>query len=128
MSYDDFDNMENEVEEELILINNKPLQIGDFDTYHYVMPDKRYFDVAQVLVIELGYVCVVVKNVGMRGPDKRYRIVDGKKVPLSELEFVRTGVDQCDLNMPIPGKFTGKNVLFDARKREKMLFRHIDYQ
>lgn len=128
MSYDDFENMENEMDEEVILINNKPLQVGDFDTYHYCMPDIRYFDVAQVLVIELSFACVVVKNVGMRGADKRYRIVDGKKVPISELEYVHTSVDKCDLNMPIPGEFTGKNIIFDARKRERMLFRHVNYQ
>lgn len=127
MAFDDVMN-EEEREEEPVFINGKQLQVGDFDTYHFCMPDTRYFDVAQVLVLELSFACVVVKNIGMRGEDKKYRIVDGKKVPLSEVEFVKAGVDTCNLNMPLDGKYTGKNILFDARKRERMLFGHIAYQ
>ncbi len=114
--------------EEMIMIHNKPVQVGSFDEYHFCMPDTRYFDVADVLVLELSFACIVVKNVGMRGDDKLYRMVDGKKVPISELEYVDAGVDTCDLQMPIPEKYRQKNILFDARKRERMLFGHIAYQ
>ncbi len=108
--------------DEIMMFRGKPLQLGSFDEYHFCMPDKRYFDVAEILVIELSFACVVIKNVGMRGEDKKFKIVDGKKVPISELEFMETGVSQCDLSMPIPAKFTGKNIVFDARERERMLF------
>ncbi|MGP1441914.1 MAG: hypothetical protein ACTTJ2_04715 [Anaerovoracaceae bacterium] len=117
------ENFENE--EEVILINNKPLQVGSFDEYHFCMPDTRYFDVAEVLVLELSFACVVVKNIGMRGEDKKYRYVNDKKVPLSELEFVHAGVKDCDLSMPLDSKYSGKAILFDARARERMLFGRI---
>ena len=126
MAFDNNENMNDE--EEMIYIHKKPLQIGSFDEYHFCMPDTRYFDVAQVLVIELSFMCVVVKNVGMRGEDKKYRMVDGKKVPISELEFVEASVAGCNLGMPLDGKYTGKNIIFDARERERMLFGHVNYQ
>ncbi|MCR4600629.1 MAG: hypothetical protein K5767_02675 [Clostridia bacterium] len=111
--------------EETIFINGKPLQIGSWDEYHFCMPDTRYFDVAEVLVLELSFACIVIKNIGMRGEDKKYRMVDGKKVPLSELEFVHAGVDTCNLQMALDEKYTGAYILFDGQKRERMLFGHI---
>ncbi|MCI8284826.1 MAG: hypothetical protein HFE90_06100 [Firmicutes bacterium] len=113
------------LEEEVIMINNKPLQVGSFDEYHFCMPDTRYFDVAEVLVLELSFACIVIKNIGMRGEDKKYRIVDGKKVPISELEFVHASVKTCDLSMPLDQKYTGKYILFDAKDRERMLFGRV---
>ena len=112
-------------EEEFIMIHKKPLQVGSFDEYHFCLSDTRLFDVAEVLVLELSFACVVIKNIGMRGEDKKYRIVDGKKVPLSELEFVPASVAECNLAMPLDQKYTGKYILFDARERERMLFGHI---
>lgn len=114
--------------DEMIKIHGKPLQVGSFDEYHYCVPDTRFFDVAEVLVLELSFACVVVKNSGMRGEDKKYRMVDGEKVPLSELNFVETGVDECDLYMPLNSRFDNQYILFDARKRERMLFGHIGYE
>jgi hypothetical protein len=111
--------------EEMIFIHGKPLQVGSFDEYHFCMPDTRYFDVAEVLVLELSFACVVIKNIGMRGEDKKYRMVDGKRVPISELDFVAAGVDTCNLGMPLDQKYTGKYILFDARARERMLFGHL---
>lgn len=116
-------NMTNE--EQPIMIHGKPVQIGSFDEYHFCMPDTRYFDVADVLVLELSFACVVIKNIGMRGEDKLYKMVDGKKVPISELDFIEAGVKTCNLTMPIDQKYTGKPILFDARERERMLFGHI---
>ena len=46
-------------------------------------------------------------------------------MPLSELEFVHAGVEDCDLSMPIDSKYSGKAILFDARARERMLFGRI---
>ena len=112
-------------EQQPVMIHGKPVQVGSFDEYHFCMPDTRYFDVAEVLVLELSFACVVIKNIGMRGGDKLYRIVDGKKVPISELDFVEAGVSTCNLQMPIDQKYTGKAILFDARERERMLFGHI---
>ena len=95
MDMDKNNNIENE--EEVIMIHKKPLQVGSFDEYHFCLPDTRYFDVAEVLVLELSFACVVIKNIGMRGEDKKYRMVDGKKVPISELDFVEASVATCDL-------------------------------
>ena len=75
-------------EENPVMIHGKPVQVGSFDEYHFCMPDTRYFDVADVLVLELSFACVVIKNVGMRGEDKLYKMIDGKKVPISELDFM----------------------------------------
>ena len=86
-------------EENPVMIHGKPVQVGSFDEYHFCMPDTRYFDVADVLVLELSFACVVIKNVGMRGEDKLYKIVDGKKVPISELDFVEAGVRTCIRNI-----------------------------
>ena len=123
MDMDKNNNIENE--EEVIMIHKKPLQVGSFDEYHFCLPDTRYFDVAEVLVLELSFACVVIKNIGMRGEDKKYRMVDGKKVPISELDFVEASVATCDLSMPLDQKYTGKYILFDAREPERMLFGHI---
>ena len=79
-------------EENPVMIHGKPVQVGSFDEYHFCMPDTRYFDVADVLVLELSFACVVIKNVGMRGEDKLYKMIDGKKVPISELDFMEAGV------------------------------------
>ncbi|MDD6255056.1 MAG: hypothetical protein PUA82_03490 [Eubacteriales bacterium] len=114
--------------EEPILIHGKPLQIGTFDQYHYCMPDTRYFEIADVLVIELSFACIVVKNSGMRGDDKKYRIVDGKKVPLSELDFIETDVAHCRLDKPLDNKFQNAYILFDGRDRERMLFAHSTFE
>ncbi|MGI6206058.1 MAG: hypothetical protein ACOYJI_05495 [Anaerovoracaceae bacterium] len=114
--------------EEPILIHGKPLQIGTFDQYHYCMPDTRYFEIADVLVIELSFACIVVKNTGMRGEDKKYRIVDGKKVPLSEIDFLELGVSQCRLDKPLDNKYQNACILFDGRDRERMLFAHSSFE
>ncbi len=113
-------------EAQMIRIHGKPVQVGSFDEYHFCMPDTRYFDVADVLVLELSFACIVIKNIGMRGEDKLYKIVDGKKVPISELDFLEAGVKDCNLQMPIDQKYTGKAILFDARPRERMLFGHVN--
>jgi len=114
--------------EEMIFIHGKPLQVGSFDSYHYCMPDLRYFEMADVLVIELSFACIVVKNTGMRGEDKKYRIVDGKKVPISELEFVEASVDTCNLSMPVDPKYQNAAILFDGRERERLLFGHVSFE
>lgn len=114
-------------EEEMIMIHKKPLQVGSFDEYHFCLPDSRYFDVAEILVLELSFACVVIKNIGMRGEDKKYRIVDGEKVPISELDFELASVATCDLSKPLDNKYTGKYILFDARERERMLFGHVAF-
>ena len=114
-----------EEEQQPVMIHGKPVQVGSFDEYHFCMPDTTYFDVADVLVLELSFACVVIKNIGMRGDDKLYKMVDGKKGPISRLDFVEAGVSTCNLQMPIDQKYTGKPILFDARERERMLFGHI---
>lgn len=119
---------DNGTNEEMIMIHGKPLQVGSFDEYHYCMPDLRYFEVADVLVIELSFACIVVKNSGMRGEDKKYRMVDGKKVPLSELDFVEAGVSTCNLQMPIDPKYQNAYILFDGRDRERLIFGHTIYE
>ncbi len=103
-------------EQQPIMIHGKPVQVGSFDEYHFCMPDTRYFDVAEVLVLELSFACVVIKNIGMRGEDKLYRIVDGKKVPISELDFVEAGVSTCNLQMPIDQKLYRQS---DSVRRER---------
>ena len=117
----DENNMMNE--EQPVMIHGKPVHIGSFDEYHFCMPDTRYFDVADVLVLELSFACVVIKNIGMRGEDKLYKIIDGEKVPISQLDFMEAGVKTCNLSMPIDQKYTGKPIIFDARERERMLGR-----
>ena len=119
------DNNNIEEEEEMIFIHKKPVMVGSFDEYHFCLTDSRLFDVAEVLVLELSFACVVIKNIGMRGEDKKYRMVDGKKVPISELEFMPASVATCNLAMPLDPKYTGKYILFDARERERMLIGHI---
>lgn len=114
--------------DEPILIHGKPVKVGTFDQYHYCMPDTRYFEIADVLVIELSFACIVVKNSGMRGPDRLYRMVDGKKVPLSELDYIETGVKQCRLDKPLDNKFQNAYILFDGRDRERMLFAHSSFE
>lgn len=113
--------------ENMIMIHGKPVKVGSFDEYHYCLSDTRFFDVAEVLVLELSFACVVIKNIGMRGEDKLYRMVNGEKVPISELEFMEASVATCDLSMPLDNKYTGKYILFDARERERMLFGHIQF-
>ncbi len=114
--------------EEMIFIHGKPLQVGSFDTYHYCMPDLRYFEMADVLVIELSFACIVVKNTGMRGEDKKYRIVNGEKLPLSELDFVEASVSSCNLTRPVDPKYQNAAILFDGRERERLLFGHVNFE
>ncbi len=70
-------------EENPVMIHGKPVQVGSFDEYHFCMPDTRYFDVANVLVLELSFACVVIKNVGMRGRRQALQDDRRQKVPIS---------------------------------------------
>lgn len=114
--------------EEMMFIHGKPVQVGSFDMYHYCMPDLRYFEMADVLVIELSFACIIVKNTGMRGEEKKYRIVNGERIPVSELDFVTASVDTCDLTMPVDSKYQNAAILFDGRERERLLFGHVNFE
>lgn len=112
-------------EENPVMIHGKPVQVGSFDEYHFCMPDTRYFDVADVLVLELSFACVVIKNVGHAG--RRQALQDDRRQKSSYLrtDFMEAGVKTCNLQMALDQKYTGKPILFDARERERMLFGHI---
>jgi len=111
-----------EQEANQILFRGKPLEVGSFDDYNFCLPDKRLFDVAEILVLHLSFAYIVIKNVGMRGEDKINKMLGDKKVPISELDFIDVTVDELDLGRSVNPSFTGKNLVFDARPRERMMF------
>ena len=61
--------------EEMIFIHGKPLQVGSFDTYHYCMPDLRYFEMADVLenLLDKG-----IKSVDEISDNEEFILVYGK--------------------------------------------------
>ena len=60
--------------------------------------------------------------------DKKYRIVNGEKLPLSELDFVEASVSSCNLTRPIDQKYQNAAILFDGRERERLLFGHVNFE
>ena len=113
-------------EENPVMIHGKPVQVGSFDEYHFCMPDTRYFDVADVLVLELSFRLCGHQECGHAG--RRQALQDDRRRKSSYLrnpDFMEAGVKTCNLQMALDQKYTGKPILFDARERERMLFGHI---